>query len=485
MLALQDSFLLILARTRQYGRRRLAEFRHWIKETRNFVHVSLLFFIPLLIGLVTFLANAVDALPYLLFPPLASGTYTLFAQPEAKTAKPRRFVGGMTIGAICGWIALEVTARYWYQVTPEAFQVHPGAAAFGVFLTGVMTWALDLEEAQAFSTALLVLVSGVTQLVYVASVFLSSILVAGVFLLWQRKVYEQRGEYLYQTTHGDDHLLVPMRGESAEAVAAFGAHLAAAHEAGKVILLSVVSTEAAGDGVPAVDTDGRSATATPTSDRIDDTVPEQARALEETALEIMDQFDVPCEVAVVAGDPADARTLVRTAHELDCDLIVTPFSAENGRLSEFVRGLFASSIDVLAVSTDGDRDAWRRILVPVRSPSGVAHAMLDFATRLVGESGHIAVCHCIDNEAERRKAEEMLANVVETFERAFETRVVSLSIEEFLNENARIYDLTIIGSSSDRTKMSRFVNPPTFRQLDNLNCDVAIVNRGNGPNGNA
>ena len=441
----------VFARIQQFERRELAELRRWLEDTQNFVHVSVLLFAPLLIGAVTFLSNSIKVLPFLLFPPLASGAHMLFTNPESQIASVRRFVGGMTIGAVCGWLALTVTAQY-YQTSPETFAVNPGAAAFGVFLTGVVTWLLDCEESQAFSTALLVLVVGVTQFVYVVSVFASSLLVAGVFAVWRRNVYEQRANYLYQTVHGDDEVLVPMRGDTAERVALLGARLAAAHDAGKVVLLDVVSEE--------------------------QQTGETAQRLEAHAAEITDRFDVPCEVCVAAGDPADAHVVTQTANEMGCDLIVTPYEATDGGLSQFVRRLFTTSFDVVVVRTDSDSSDWRRILVPVRRSGDVAHAMVDFAGRLAGETGHVAVCHCIEDEQRRREAEEMLSTLVEPFGRAVETRVANASIASFLDANAHNYDLTIVGSSTDRSAVSRFIDPPTFRGLDNIDCDVAIVHRG-------
>ncbi|WP_049934479.1 HPP family protein [Haloplanus natans] len=458
----------------------MSDFHRWLEETQNFIHVSLFLFIPLLIGLVTYISNTVDLLPFLLFPPLASGTHTLFAHPESKYASPRRFVGGMTAGAVCGWIALEVAARYWYHVPPETFHVHPGAAAFGVLLTSAVTWLADLEESQAFSTALLVLVPGVTQVVYVVSVFVSSTLVAGVFTLWRRTAYERRADYLYQTTRGDDNVLVPMRGETAEAVAAFGARLASAHETGKIVLLDVVATELDGETVVAAEDGNNVRLEEPTTaspEELPASVQETVDRLQSRAGELSERFDVPCEI-VVTGEPNDAQLAIQTAHDMHCDLIVAPYESNSGRLSRFVRELFASRLDVVAVRTDGSRNKWRRILAPVKYPGDVAHAILDFADRLASDDGRVAVCHCIDSERERRDAEEMVANLAETFEGAFETRVTKVPITEFLSSNAANYDLTVVGSSSERTRVSRFIDPPTFQELDDIDCDVAIVHRG-------
>jgi len=46
-----------------------------------------------------------------------------------------------------------------------------------------VTWGLSLEEPTAFSTALLLLVTGAERLTYVTGIAVSSLLIAGVFLL--------------------------------------------------------------------------------------------------------------------------------------------------------------------------------------------------------------------------------------------------------------------------------------------------------------
>jgi hypothetical protein len=39
------------------------------------------------------------------------------------------------------------------------------------------------------------------------------------------------------------------------------------------------------------------------------------------------------------------------------------------------------------------------------------------------------------------------------------------------------YDLVIIGASRDRSVASRFVSPPTFERIGDLDADVAILDR--------
>jgi hypothetical protein len=463
-----------LARTRRFLRHQVADARRWLEHTRNFLHVSLLLLLPVVIGVVTFVSNRLDVLPFLMFPPLASGTYTLFANPESEYATPRRFVAGMTAGAACGWIALEISIRYWYTTESGLFHVDPFAAALGVFLTGIVTWAFNFEESQAFSTALLVLVVGVGQPIYVLSVFLSASLVAGVFHAWRTRIYERRAQYLYQTTRGDDAVLVPIRGAAVESVLAFGSQLAAAHEAGKVVLLEVVDASAAEGDADAETSDEANSTEGAESPRA---VRRAAERLEAHAASITDRYDVPCEVVVMDGDPDDGQLVTRAAAENGCDLIVAPYETADGKLSQFVRQLFASDFDVIVFRGTSGREAWNRILVPVKYAGGVAHAMLDFADRLAGDRGRTTITHSIDTESERREAERMIADLAETFDRAFETRVVNAPIEDVIAENTAHHDLTIIGSSSERTFVSRAIDPPTFKQLDDSDCDVAIVHR--------
>ena len=504
---LRGRYHAVLRRARRFERREVAEFRRWLEHTTNLIHLSVLLVVPLLIAAITWFSQAVTVVSFLLFPPLASGTYTLFADPEGKYASPTKFVGGMTAGAACGWLALMISANL-HHVDPSQLNPHASGAALSILLTGAVTWALDLEEPTAFSTALLVLITDasvgevaeITILAstltvdvtgafsYVVSVAITSSFVAGAFVLWRDHFYEQRSRYLYQSTKGDDHVLVPMRGERASAAAMFGAQLAAAHDAGKVVLLDVVDEatvesaaeagEPDGDGPELVDAasahaDGAEAEEVQVAD-------ESAKQLEAEANRIKTRVGVPCEV-VVAGDGVNAAsTVLKTAHETNCDLIVAPYEEQTGGLSSFVRGLFRGDVDTIAFRSapEGDgRERWKRVLVPVRRAGDTAHAMIDFARRLTGLSGSVSVCTCIDREAQRRSTETKLANLVETFEGSFETRVSRSSIESFLSANDGHYDLVVMGASTDRSTASRFISPPTFERLHELECDVAVVHR--------
>ncbi|SEO25026.1 Universal stress protein family protein [Halogranum amylolyticum] len=474
-------------RVRRIERRELAEFGRWIENTDNLIHLTILLFVPMVLALVTLISNATTELSFLLFPPLASGAYTLFADPEGRYASPTKFVVGLTVGALCGWAALSTFATL-YGVSITDLGLRPESAALSIFLTGAVTWALDVEEPAAFSTALLVLVTEqASPSQYVTTVVLGSLIVAVSFAVWRDEFYEERAHYLYGTTYGDDHVLVPMRGETAETTALFGARLAAAHEAGKVVLLDVVDDDRIaaaeravleGDDssgptdVDDVETDG--------SDVADEAAQraaaESASRLEAYAATIRTRVGVPCEVVVASGDPE--RATVETARTTNCDLVVTPYEEVRGSLSPFVRSLFSGPYDAIAFRSTTGTQRWKRILVTVSRPGDSAHAMLDFASRLAGRSGNVSVCTCISDEVERRPAETQLANLVETIDCPVETRVARSDVRDFIQSNAGAYDLVVLGSSGDRSAASRFVAPPTFERLREVDCDVAVVDRG-------
>jgi len=132
-------------RLRRFERRELAAFGRWIQHTGNLLHLTVLTAVPLIIGAVTLVSNALAELSFLLFPPLASGTYTLFVDPEGRYASPWKFTVGLVVGACCGWAALALSAR----VLPGTAVVSPLGAALSIFLTGATTWLLDVEEPAA------------------------------------------------------------------------------------------------------------------------------------------------------------------------------------------------------------------------------------------------------------------------------------------------------------------------------------------------
>ncbi|RDZ63416.1 universal stress protein UspA [Haloferax sp. Atlit-12N] len=455
------------ARIRRIERREMVAFGRWIENTNNLLHLSILFIIPVLIAGVTFISNSVSTLSFLLFPPLASGSYTLFSDPEGRYASPVKFVVALTVGALCGLVAVGFTG--WAYDPAGTALVHPSSAALAIFLAGVTTWLLDVEAPSAFSTALLTLVTGdVNPEEYVVSIFFASVVIAITFTVWREQFYERRAEYLYGTVRGDDHVLVPMRGETATQTAFFAARLAAAHSAGKVVLLDVLSPEATAEGDA-----GATAEA---GGELDTDADASVERLESCAHKLRTQLGVPVEVAVARGDPLTATT--EAAANTNSDLVVVPYEEDRGLLSDYIRGLFGGSYDTVAFRSTGETYRWRRILVLVSRPGDAAHAMIDFATRLAGKTGSVSVTTCISSEVERRPAESKLANLVETADGNIETRVARSDVTDFIASNAATYDLVVLGSSGDRSPASRFISPPTFERIREIDCDVAVFDRG-------
>src|SRR5699024_5638747 len=120
-------FRAAVSRSRRLERREIHDFRRWIESSRNLVHLSVLLFVPLLVGVVTLISNVAN-LSFLLFPPLAAGAYLLFAHPEERSATPWRFVSGLTAGAACGWPALAITTRVYCGAVGGRRGHGPGAA---------------------------------------------------------------------------------------------------------------------------------------------------------------------------------------------------------------------------------------------------------------------------------------------------------------------------------------------------------------------
>ncbi len=470
------------------------------------VHVSVLVFVPLSVGLLTYLSNRFDVLSFFIFPPLAAGTYALFANPESEASSPVRFVAGLTAGAVCAAIAVMVAVRLVYPgLPPSALEVDAPGAAFAVLLTGVLTWVLDVEEAAAYAMALLgLLIPPARQLAFVGSVFVTATVVAAVFAAWRGLVYERRARYFYESTRGDDHVLVPMRAGHDAATAMLGGRLAAAHDAGKVVLLDLVDggrtaalerhllrtgeatapdDDATGEGTgrAAIET-GAGGAADPRTDSDDARVPDPAVAMAVSELRSLadrleSDLDVPCEVVVADGSGAPVETVRRVRTEVDCDLTVVPYEAENGELTAFVERVLTTAGDVVVHRSHDGRTRWERITVPVRKAGDTAHNMLDFALRVVEPTGRVGVAHCIDDEADRRAADRMLEDLVETFRGDIETRVPNADIRTFLRRSAGATDLVIVGAGQERGLLSRIVTPPTFEGIHDVETDVAIVAR--------
>ncbi|MFW5978150.1 MAG: universal stress protein [Halohasta sp.] len=472
-------------RLRSVERRELRALRRWLEHPQNLLHLSALVFVPLLIGAVTWLANASPIVSFLIYPPLASGTYTLFSNPEGRYSSPATFVGGLSLGAFIGWLVLELSVRYWSAAPLDPLEVPAGAAALAVLLTGVSTWALSLEEPSAFSSALLVLVTGADQVAFVGGVFVSSLLVAGVFVLWRDRLYEERARYLFHSMQADDQILVPIRSDDPESLVLLAARLAAAHDDGRLVLVQTVSTDTIERTASEVAADVAPEDARAESTDEDATKVAEAKLTDhhrqrlERLRDLVDEaVGVPCEFAVVAEGGSPGEAILETAALEDCDLIVAPYESTDGEPGQFVRTILKGSTDTVVYRPSTGRIEWDHVLVMVRGAGETANMMLDFAHRLVEGAESVSACTCIPKPEDRRKTEVMLDNLVESFPDPIETRISNNTVESFLETNAENYDLTVLGASTDRSAVSRFVSTPTFERLDDVDCDLAIVHRG-------
>jgi nucleotide-binding universal stress UspA family protein len=475
-------------RIKRFERRELIELRRWIEYTTTLTRLSVLVFVPVLIAIVTWLSNSLGVISFLVFPPLASSTYTLFSDPTGRYSSPWQFVSGLTLGALCGWGALEGSAYIIYHVRPAAFHLGAASAALGIVLTAIVTWTLDIDLPTAYSTALLVLVTNTTQFAYVIFVALTSTLVALVFVGWRKGIYAPRAHYLYRSTKGNDQVLVPLRGETAATTARFGARLAAVHEAGHVVVLKTTTDtiettdRQAGDessqtGEHTTET-ARDETSSWTDDQ-DASTAQPSPQVEKLTEQLRASIGVACDALVAQnGATLTSQTVRDAVRDTNSNLIVIPYTGEEGTLSPLVRELFRGPTNVIALRTTGTETRWRNVLVPIRTAGPLAHSMIEFASRLAGEVGTVHVCTCIASESQRRRAERMLGNTVETVSCTTETHISQASIEDFLTANDTRYDLIMIGASTDRSKPSRVFSPPTHKRLQELNCDVAVVHQG-------
>jgi len=305
-----------------------------VVSDRLWARVPVLIAVPLVIAGVTVLANASEVVPFLLFPPLAAGTYVLFRRPER--AAPGQFVVGVTAGAASGWLAVLVTGG-----SVPGPRVSPAGAALSVLLTAVVTVVIGVDEPMAFSTALLVLVTGATEVVYFLSVAATSLFVAGLFVLYRDRVYEPGERYLHRSRPGETVLVALWNGD---AVAHFGARLAGS---GRVVLL------APADGATA----------------------DVAERTERLAERLEDRYDVGCEVVVVpAGDRAERASAA--AVDLGANTVVVP--VDSTALDEFER-LTRGTADVVGLHSPSNRSRWRRALVG--RPRSVAPRIAELAAR--------------------------------------------------------------------------------------------------------
>ncbi len=421
----------------------------WLQRTTTLVRLSVLVFVPLTIGVVTWLSNISDAVAFLLFPPLAAGTYTLFSNPA--NASPRTFVLGTTAGAGCGWIAVVIETQL---TMGTGGPVSPAGAAFSVLLAGIVTWLVRIDEPGTYSTSLLVLVTGTNELIYILEVAASGLVMTGVFLLYRRRIYQRHTQYLYRTLHGSKTVLVPLWGVSpadgtppahrivddiGQAVAHFGAQITAASGT-RLVLLAAENPETDGQAV--------------------DQVTEVAQRLEQ-------QYDITCEIVVVSTTDY-IRSIKTVARDTGSDLIVTAFDpATPGPLES----LFETGSDVVGLDTTAETRRWRRALVGIRSVEEINGVGVDIATRV---ADNVRVAHSVDEGEQRHEIQQRLKRLATAIDSTITTQVTSIAPTEYFTTAATDYDLLVLGAGTDRTAVSRAITPPLFYQLQTA-CDIAVV----------
>lgn len=407
---------------------RTARMRSWLADSSRLVHLSVLVVLPLVIFLVIE-AGELSRISYFVFPPLASATFTIFFDPEGVYSTPQRMVGGLTLGAAVGWLAF------------SALGYSPAGAAAAVLATSVVTWPLDLEHPSAYSTALLGVVLQADSLLYVAAVFVSTAGVALVFVLWRDRIYEERARFLYDAVRDEDRVLVPAGDEE---VVRAAARIAGAHDDGRVVLLGFGGERA-----------------------------DHAGLEEEIAAE-----GIRTEVAVAAEDADRAAAVREAAERHGCTLLVLPYGFR-GR-----EELLAGDLDAVALRLEGAAEP-RSAFVPVKGSGKLSRLMVEMASRLV-DAGDVSVATIIHGERARRAAEKRLFNLVSAFEETaasrsdvLDTRILDAGDRDtgsVIAETAGQYDITVLGASTDRSRLSRLIDAPTAAEVvDDIDGPVAVV----------
>lgn len=430
------------------------ELRNWLQVTDNFLSLSVVLLVPLVIATVTAASNAYAELSFLLFPPLASGAYSLFSNPDERQRSAANFIRGTTTGSLCGYGADLL-------VGGNSAGIDPVVAGVAMLFVGIVTWMIRLQSPSAFATALLVLTTTEASAVaYVASVAIGSAIVAGVFVGWYEAIYKRRTKFLYGSLSAADRVAVPAASADDPAIH-LGAALATAHDAGQLILVGVIDE-------PAVDvSDDRAAG-------------DLAGALSVRAETMAERYELACETAVAAGD---IKTVITDAVQRSgSDLVVASGTPDDATRIQTALGI---ETDAVALRSFGGREPWRRVIVMIARPGDIAHAMLDFASRIADAfqsaaprgRAQVTACTCISAESERRAAERLLASLAHTTDQPVDTRIVSSDPASFVADNDGSYDLVLFGAPHRRDNPARFVTGDGADQLGDVSCDVAVVDR--------
>jgi hypothetical protein len=422
--------------------------------TDNFLSLSVVLLVPLVIAAVTVASNAYAELSFLLFPPLASGTYSLFSDPDDSRRSASNFIRGTTAGSLCGYGADLLGGG-------NSAGIDPVAAGLAMFFVGIVSWMIQLQSPSAFATALLVLTTTEASAIgYVASVAIGSVIVASAFVGWYELIYNRRTEFLYGSLSTADRVAVPAASADDPAID-LGAALAAAHDAGQLILVGVIDDPTApiSEDRPFVD--------------LGETLSARAEIMAE-------QNELPCE-AVVAG--GDTQTVITDAvQQSNSDLVVASGTPDDATRIQTALGL---KTDAVALRSFGSHEPWQRVLVMISRPGDIAHAMLDFAGRITDAAqstnshgrARVTACTCIAAESDRRAAERLLANVVRTIDQPVDTEIGRSDPATFVADNDGSYDLVLFGAPHRPDDPARFVTGDGAAQLGDISCDVAVVDR--------
>ena len=411
-----------------------------LSDSTTLIRLSVLVVVPLIVAVVTWLSNVSDLVAFLLFPPLAAGTYSLIINP--RDASPRTFVAGITAGALCGWGAVVITDSV-AGGTGGGF-VSPTGAALSVLLAGLASWAFHLEEPAAFSTALLVLVTGTSEAIYVAGMLASTLIVAAGFLLYRDRVYTPGVEYLYHTLDVAHSVVVPVTEPAGATRAHFAAQLAVDSEStGRIVLVGTASEDA------------------------------QAGAIEELGATLEGTYGIDTELVVTSTEPTAAETTT-VAQDTASDLVVAPFDPT---APESFLPFLRAPTDVIGLKTTPNRRSWDRILVGISGREQTDRTLVEVADRIGSE---LSLYHYTKPGEQRQARERLLGDLIDSVTATADTRIGSTPPEEFFPRAAAGYDLLAVGASMDRRALSRAVVPPRFYTVD-ADCDIAVINRTETP----
>lgn len=400
----------------------ISHFRSLLEDTTVLLHLSGLFLVSLIIFIVAEIAN-LSHFPYLLFPPLASASFTVSYDPESEFSDIKNIILGLTLGALSGWISLEIVGF--------------GAISYilGIFMTGIFTWFSSAEHPSAYSSAVLAIFSRESSFLYVIAVFLSSTFLGLISHGW-KIFYEGRANYLYESTR-EDTVLVPAN----LLYAKLGARIASGNnKKGKVIILGKRETYG------------------------------KKEEIESIAKKLEDRFKIRTEIAIIKEK--DPKAVLEVAKKYSCDIIVSSWEEK-----QFTQKLFEGDCDVVALE-GAEKIKQKKMedsLVPIREENELSHLMIELASRLTDT---VSVLKIIERKKELRSAEKEIEELIDGFRGHFETRVrhATKPIEDIISKTSIEYDIMFIGASTDRTAVSRLLSPSILEKVvEKVDIPIVIV----------